>query len=315
MKKYFLAGMMLLPLALFSQNLFPDGNAVWNIHHEEQGNILGPPINTPNGMMVNVINGTLEFDFRYALTHDTVLNGFTWKTLHQNGQSTFTSWDGDTTFINPITSIERGAIREDGSKVWYFRFYDLTTYLLYDYDLQVGDTLPYSYINTFQNITVSQIDTMYINGIAHRKYVLAGNGIVNDTIIEGVGHVKGLIEHLGIGFDSFDLLTCFQQDGQTHYPENAEPCEPFTVNINPVFQTSNNISVYPNPSNGEFSLQPSDQLPFHYRVFDAQGRQVMGGNSQGLTNINANHLKRGIYFVLISDEKGNEIQSRKVVLN
>ena len=63
-------------------------------------------------------------------------------------------------------------IREQGKNV--FIRSDTSEYLLYNFNLNLGDTLPPSYNNFFENITISSIDSININGVFLRKFELSG---------------------------------------------------------------------------------------------------------------------------------------------
>lgn len=96
--------------------------------------------------------------------------------------------------------------------------------------------------------------------------------------------------HTGIGFDDADFLTSVEE-----------------------VITDNNISIYPNPSNGVITITIDGASSFNYTVIDAVGKivaqnQIKGGKATlDLTNNNL-----GVYFVKIESE-GN-IVTKKVVV-
>ncbi len=56
--------------------------------------------------------------------------------------------------------------------------------------------------------------------------------------------------------------------------------------------------IYPNPSNGTFTINAIGD--FRYKLFNSVGQQVMSGNGNGKTNIDASDLGRGVYFLQLT---------------
>ncbi len=72
--------------------------------------------------------------------------------------------------------------------------------------------------------------------------------------------------------------------------------------------------VYPNPSSGEFQIQTSVN-GFVVELFDARGAKLMKQYSNSTTlSISTLGLTHGLYHVLISDEHGNNLGQKKVVV-
>jgi len=84
-----------------------------------------------------------------------------------------------------------------------------------------------------------------------------------------------------------------------------------TVSIRNLSVTENaNVPiVYPNPSHGRFTINAIGE--YSYEMFNSLGQKVLSGKANGKTEINAQELKEGIYFLQI---KGDSIQVEKVVI-
>ena len=78
--------------------------------------------------------------------------------------------------------------------------------------------------------------------------------------------------------------------------ESCELCPDF------VNETSNTISVYPNPSNGNIRINSSLALPYNVEVFDLSGRKVQDMKVfQNNTDINLENLAKGAYQIRVSN--------------
>jgi 1,4-alpha-glucan branching enzyme len=78
--------------------------------------------------------------------------------------------------------------------------------------------------------------------------------------------------------------------------ESCELCPDF------VNETSNTISVYPNPSNGNIRINSNLALPYNVEVFDLSGRKVQDMKVfQNNTDINLENLAKGAYQIRVSN--------------
>ena len=72
------------------------------------------------------------------------------------------------------------------------------------------------------------------------------------------------------------------------------------------------ISVYPNPSNGEFIIKSTSKIE-NIKLFNVLGETIYQTTKDNLqSSINLSYQSKGIYFVQVKTEKG--ILNRKVVI-
>ncbi|MDD3737999.1 MAG: T9SS type A sorting domain-containing protein [Lentimicrobiaceae bacterium] len=221
----------------------------------------------------------------------------------------FAKTDGDTTINGQqytiITRYEKATcfIREDNGLV-YCKYssdspYDTTEFLLYNYNLEPGDTMLMTntyFSNNFRYITAQVVQAEYILiGDTYRKKIrLFGNNYFD--FVEGVGSLQGLLyTEIPIGGFKYKL-TCFSVndtifslygDGYT----NPGTCWEITDIKEP---ESSTITVSPNPTNNFIRIN-APQIS-KAELFTINGQKILETTSQ---NINLMDYERGIYVLKV----------------
>lgn len=80
--------------------------------------------------------------------------------------------------------------------------------------------------------------------------------------------------------------------------------------INNDFQAA--IDVYPNPSNGQFTMTVSDGLAYNYEIVSSSGKLIDKSSFTGQVDINMQAESNGVYFVRVFNEKHNA--TKRIVL-
>ncbi len=288
---------------------FPFSNATWRVDFF-------------TGAMVTT--STLCFSCykcQYQISGDTIIGGCNYHKIMKTGSDY--NYDGNLGCnFNMPTCIENqymGALREDLiTRKVYFINGSITDTILYDFTLNVGDTLHVGFNNhCFYNDTISSIDSVLI-GTHYRKrwnYNIGGCGMPS-SIIEGIGSTHGLLEEL-YSFESGGDLICFSQNDTTYYPNynTSGNCDLITVGINEILNKEDPISIFPNPATDllTISLPATNIKSCILNLYDMLGEKMLPTHTLNLKleTLNISSLPQGIYFLEVMMD--NEKVVRKVV--
>ncbi len=213
-----------------------------------------------------------------------------------------------------------GALREDNEerKVWFLPAGAQEEKLLYDFNLEVGDTLDFYFASEhFWEVgitpVIAQIDSVWAGNAWHKRW-RADIGQTDDwlwqiELIEGIGGMHGLIDpdpffHL---HGPVTNLTCYSNDQGTSHPADAGPCQLIT-SLHEVSKEHIDWQLFPNPASGHFHIQLPDDHILHgcaIEIFDMSGRSIYTQE-----NVNNPHLRistdnwqSGMYLVMLRNDE------------
>ena len=132
-----------------------------------------------------------------------------------------------------------------------------------------------------------------------------GNNWENLETINVINNGQAINHYKFTDINPFDVnlykLKTINNDGSFTYSQIVN------VNIN---LNGTPSRVYPNPSNGSFTISNGDNLTFNYQIIDSKGNIVTKGYSEHPTlNI---ELNKGIYYLIIQSELNN--QQHKLII-
>ena len=218
---------------------------------------------------------------------------------------------------------------------------DTVEHVLYNFNLNVGDTIRYKGITGVFVDSVLRIDSAMINGINHKVFTMdhtannPGGGYSGMyTIIEGVGSLGSYCHPFSYCFERWEQLVCFAQDYDTgpafvpiRAPFNAcsQPfdslnttlsCRTLSIDIHHVHEAS--ISITPNPAADQINIVLSGNIAgvAFISVYDVSGKCIYRSTEQSLKqtiSINTSLWADGLYMVLIQNEDGI-VKKEKVVI-
>ncbi len=271
---------------------FPDSNANWSIYTFQWAGCF--PVSD------------LYEDYSYVLSGDTMINSLTYHKLVipfvQANCSNTAHYSG-----------YQGGIRQDTStrKVYFVYPNDTMEKLLYDFNLQVGDTIEGILKSSNPpHDTVISIDSILIGSEYRKRWFI--NPFYDIYIIEGIGCTYGLIEQSpGLGItDLASYSICFSQNGQTLYPNTTTSCE-VILNLKNVPENNLSVSVFPNPfhSSTTFTIKGDPGIRnAELKIYNSFGKHISTKIIQGESaTIDRKDWTGGIYFYQLLDEKKNGI--------
>ncbi|WP_333876639.1 zinc-dependent metalloprotease [Flavobacterium sp.] len=114
------------------------------------------------------------------------------------------------------------------------------------------------------------------------------------------------------------VLDSYNQDGGSINSWSLELCSTVPVPLSVEQNTIQDFAIYPNPNNGNFTVQfnSTSAEAIQLAVFDIRGRQIFTNNysNNGMFNetIQLNNLQSGVYLVKVKDGK-NELTKKFIV--
>ena len=274
---------------------FPDSNAIWRGSYDFTGC-------TP----------FYHESYSYVINGDTIIGSHTYHKLY----IPFVQKTGDTIHCSSMhTSGYQGCIRQDipNKKVYYILPNDTIIRLLYDFSLQIGNSVInyVRYGGACCGIKVANIDSILVGSTYRKRWLCADtNFYFSYSFIEGVGNKEGPLESecesgiLCLDPISFLSLVCFNQNGITLYPDATANCD-LVLSINSNDPNSNQIRIFPNPFRTETTLQTDKNFKNAtltvYNLYGQEVKQIKNISGQTVT-LTRDNLPSGLYFIRLTQD-------------
>jgi len=246
---------------------------------------------------------------------DTIIDGLLYKKINE----TTGGYSGGCSCFPP-EDLGPGYLRDDtAARMVYWRQPGMASdTLLYDFTMELGDTLHGLYGNTglcsTAVLTVQSIDSILMGGSYRRRINFSPDPCTPTSIIEGMGSTTGLTSchvtpaELGI------TLVCFTVDGELLY---TTPCgSPDLIACSETLgipaansTTKPDALVTPNPSTGLFTIGAAAKT-YAISVFTSTGELVWQG--QGNT-IDLRVQQPGVYTAVVVSERYRQMERLMVI--
>lgn len=282
---------------------FPDSGAVWSEMY------------TSDETMVVYENFALSGE-------DTIINDISYKKLYLFHES----------FFDKNKFIYIGGIREDNAKHIYYMgdsvhwlkpYNSFDDYnkekelLLYDFSLEIGDTLWESNTNVYGKLIVRDIDTIQIGNTLRKKFYFNYFWV---EWIEGIGSLRGLLfapSDIPTGSSyPYNSLICFiQNDIVLYHNDYYDDCFPSTLNAD-IKQINPEISVCSNPLEQQIQFKWCNCIINRIEIFDVQGvliDVINVRNDSTEANYPTNRMQSGVYIYRANNSNGYSQTGRFVV--
>ncbi len=192
-----------------------------------------------------------------------------------------------------------GLIRQEASAFYLWDGYD--DQLLFDFDLNVGDTLPLSFNNWNTDLVVDALDSIQVGSEWRKRFIISNVPI---EVIEGIGSSNGLFEPVANFFDCGYQLECFGLDTIGYYPGTGPDCS-IAMGINAVSLDQSQFEVSPNPVNDVLRISGVDpQHTGFVRLFDVQGcERLHGALYRENMTLDMSAIPGGVYVLVVGDQR------------
>jgi len=283
---------------------FPHSNAVWNYEY----------------MLICLGWGGIENDsYSYIFSGDTIVGLQSYQKLFIPAVNVISNTCGNGSTVD-ITAGYKGAIRQDTSnkQIFFLPPSDSVEQLLYDFNMQVGDTVK-GYIESyaFQKDIVQSIDSVLVGSSYRKRWQI--NPWYGIQFIEGIGSTYGLIEKSpGNIIDAPDYsLTCFSQDGQTLYPDTSSSCDLIDAIVDKEIESSR-PTISPNPFQSNATLLMNvgfEAKNLMLKICNSLGVIVRTENIPSFPFIlEKKSLANGIYFYKVQNDDMITVGNGKFIL-
>lgn len=313
-----LSGMLTLATTKVSAQIpMLDVQATWNIHHTGYINYANEPWK---------FDSVRHTNYRLSTSIDTVINGLDYTFLNMTQTYTYRLQEAGA-MLGPVIDFDTldynfghvAALRNDGYKTYLYKlshhidtligtyFPDTTDRLLYDFGLEVGDSLFFTNFEGGESFSVVQ-----------NKYIVEFPGDIERiglTMYQDYGKVLYLCQGIGEYFSGLfeslapvnslytGELTCYQENGEVinGIDECTEPTYFFIDydDPNPVY------GLWPNPFREELHFafgNDVSSLAFYNMAMQMVGYSHIE-NKEG--HISTSHLDEGMYIVVCTYPNGN----------
>lgn len=289
---------------------FPESNAVWSVLDFTQY--------YPNSLKYQTIHYTLE--------GDTIISNTSYRKLFSNKVDSVIL----TTSINTLFE---GALRQDTAlkKVFFVPKDSINEILLYDFDINIGDTVNIKHYtgNSFSHVCYATGYQLFDDGISRKYYTMfVEHTSTWDAWYEGIGSYRGLLNNYKY-LKWYNHTLCFYQNNTLVFQLDSllfwdyPYCDSSVVfsgchHNNLFVQVPPNtfhqhiISVYPNPlTEKSLILIPPQYLTqnLSVKIFDIRGRKVLQFNDLKEHEIElrrSDFKSAGLYFAVIRNDKNFE---------
>jgi hypothetical protein len=286
MKKFLLFLLSFLPLFAIAQSdvyhPFPSDNGCWRYQYFD-----------------DIGNPTSDFG-SYSMYGDTVIAGMNYKKI--SGAPSF-------------STIESGAIRESGKIIYYRPDTSSTEFVLYNFNLNPGDTIFNPYGGTtpgFGNDTVIVLsaDSALLSDGYHRQLYLTSFC----NWIEGIGSTFYLLKPCrNLPLSGNDRISCMYADSVPLYTYGfCAGCG--TVDAKEISASAAPVTS-PNPFNFQTAITFNRyQTNSTIKIMDISGKEIRTMHFTGKQLvIDKGEMPPGIYFIQITDDQKNSYNEKLVV--
>jgi hypothetical protein len=264
-----------------------------------------------------------DYNYTYYLNGYDTIDGVVYNKLYQLGSCIY--WEFPSPYPSPdcsggheINSFT-GLFRQEGKKI--YRWEGNQEVMYYDFDLDVGDTLPDSPLLEEDNIYVTAIDSIMIGETYRKVFTLHTYVSFEQPImIEGLGFISGFLSGFPDYFYPENILCFALGDEIVYYNDLFNGCDIF-VGIPAIDESNHQMNIFPNPGNGHFTIRINleQSTEAYLNVIDVSGRTLIHEYWKLKTGENEKYfdltdLQTGLYFVTITGANGEFLFRNNILI-
>jgi len=208
----------------------------------------------------------------------------------------------------------------DNSKLWYVAPGDSIENIIFDLDLQVGDTFYYKVSIYDQYLIVDSV--YYLNNLKHIEFTPELVNWNNDKVsfIEGIGpNISLFYAYLGCGILNPFVACKHELDSLVYVTlnDNFNGCK-----LSTQIQDKDLgflIEVYPNPCADvlQIKIEAFYDIEAKFNFYNINGQlvksEILQNNGTGNFSINVSHLPKGMYILNFQSE--TKQFNKKIIIN
>ena len=169
--------------------------------------------------------------------------------------------------------------------------------MIYNFELEVGDSLPVSGINFWNDVVITSIDTILVNGEERLSYQFSNSPVT--YYVEGIGHSGGFLQYIPPMLECGHRLNCYGQNDVPLYPVDPQDECDYTVGIETEIASSE-FSIYPNPAEDVLTIELNAIGNKTVEITNMNGQVVEKLNfSETKNQVSISNFQAGVYFVKI----------------
>jgi len=262
--------------------------------------------------------------YNYYVNGDTVFNGLTYKKIYKKGTGYY-SWFGPppgspscTGTYSYVNAQSEHFVRSDAKKIFIRVPNDTAEYLLYDFNLQIGDSLPLTYNNYQSGTIVTAIDSIATPYGYRQRFTVTGQAWITE-LVEGIGHDRGFLEPVSVVLECGFYLNCFSLNDTIYYPASptSGPVCELTLGSPELSDNENGLLVFPNPFNDFTTIMWKKNIENASLIlYDIQGKEVNRkiGISGNQFLLQREKLDAGMYFFELKELDGKVALTGKILI-
>jgi hypothetical protein len=228
-------------------------------------------------------------------------------------------------YVGSSGSISKIFIRQDTNLkiVWIYDSISNSDKVLYDFNLNVGDTLDTSkayFADGFGGLKIiTSIDSVLING-SYRKRFNYNTGctmfLPSDTsMIEGIGALHGLLTPPSC-FELMFQLDAFHQDNNLLYGFQNSVCYSNPLSVLNVSNNKYSITIYPTPTTDQIYFENLPEEKISIKITNILGQIIYFTQIENKNNFSLSLYDQpsGLYFISIQTNTGETINKKIIKL-